>query len=226
MSARVPRTELPIATMSRSRVDAHEVDDPACDCLVHERLRDGAAEEHHVVEVDRRLEPAERMAAELLLDDLCLLIGVGIAERRLHEEAVELRLGKRERSLVLDRVLRRHDEERVLEAAGLAVDGYLLLGHRLEQRGLGLRHRAVDLVDEHDVREDGTGSELEVAFALVEDREPGDVGGLEVGRALDAATTARRGSTARWRGRARSSRCRGRPRAARGRRTSGRRRRA
>ena len=51
--------------------------------------------------------------------------------------------------------------------------------------GLRLRGRPVDLVDQHHVREDRTRPELEVTRALVVDREPGDVGGLEVGRALD-----------------------------------------
>ena len=139
-----------------------------------------------------RLEAAERVAAELLLDDPGLVLRIGIAERRLDEEAVELRLGQRERSLVLDRVLRRQHEERVVEPAGLAVDRHLLLGHRLEERGLRLRHRAVDLVDEDDVREDGPGAELEVALLLVEDREAGDVGRLQVRRALDAARRAPR----------------------------------
>ena len=68
----------------------------------------------------------------------------------------------------------------------IAVDGHLVLGHRLEQGGLGLRHRAVDLVDEQDVGEDRPGPELELAHPLIEHREPGDVGRLEVGRALDA----------------------------------------
>ena len=71
------------------------------------------------------------------------------------------------------------------EQACDSVDGHLLLGHRLEQRGLRLRHRAVDLVDEDDVREHRPGPELEVPLALVEDREAGDVGRLQVGRALD-----------------------------------------
>ena len=62
----------------------------------------------------------------------------------------------------------------------------LLLRHRLEQRGLRLRRRAVDLVDEDDVREDRPRAELEVPRLLVEDGEPGDVGRLEVRRALDA----------------------------------------
>ena len=72
------------------------------------------------------------------------------------------------------------------QLARRAVDGDLPLGHCLEQRGLRLRHRAVDLVDEHDVREDRPWPELEVALALVVDGEPGDVGRLQVGRALDA----------------------------------------
>jgi hypothetical protein len=70
-------------------------------------------------------------------------------------------------------------------SGSLAVDGDLVLGHRLEQRGLCLRHRAVDLVDEHDVGEDRARAELELAAALVEDREARDVRRLEVGRALD-----------------------------------------
>ena len=66
-----------------------------------------------------------------------------------------------------------------------AVDRHLLLRHCLEQRRLRLRHRAVDLVDEHDVREDRPGTELELPGALVVDRQPCDVGRLQVGRALD-----------------------------------------
>ena len=72
------------------------------------------------------------------------------------------------------------------ELARHPVDRDLLLGHRLEERRLRLRHRAVDLVDEDDVREHGAGPELEVALPLVEDGEAGDVRRLEVGRALDA----------------------------------------
>ena len=67
-----------------------------------------------------------------------------------------------------------------------AVDRHLLLRHRLEQRGLRLRSRAVDLVDEDDVREDRPRAELEVPRLLVEDGEPGHVGRLQVRRALDA----------------------------------------
>ena len=47
------------------------------------------------------------------VEDLALL-GLGrIADRELHQEAVDLRLGQRVGAFVLDRVLRREDEERV-----------------------------------------------------------------------------------------------------------------
>ena len=164
-----------------------EVDDPARDRLVQEHVADRCAQRCDLLQADDGREPAERMAAELLVHDLSLVLRVGVAERGLHEEAIELRLRERECPLVLDRVLRRHDEEGIAERARLAVHGHLLLGHRLEQHeGLHLRHRAVDLVHEDDVREHRPGPELEVALALVEDREAGDVGRLEIRRALDA----------------------------------------
>jgi limonene-1,2-epoxide hydrolase len=42
----------------------------------------------------------------------------------------------------------------LVEVVALAADGDLVLLHRLEQGGLGLGRRAVDLVGEDDVRED------------------------------------------------------------------------
>ena len=110
------------------------------------------------------------MAAALVADDEQLLLGGRVAEPRLQEETVELRLGKREDTLELDRVLGREHEERRRQRVRRPVDGDLPLGHRLEQRRLRLRHRAVDLVDEHDVREHRAGAELEVAGLLVVDR--------------------------------------------------------
>ena len=110
-----------------------------------------------------------------------------VAEPGAQQEPVELCLGQRVRALVLDRVLRREDEERPLERPRHPVRRHLPLLHRLEQRGLGLRRRAVDLVGEQQVREDRARPELEVAVALVPDRRAGDVRGQQVGRELDAA---------------------------------------
>ena len=67
-----------------------------------------------------------------------------------------------------------------------AVDRDLALLHRLEQRRLRLRRRAVDLVGEHDVGEHAAGAELELAGGAVPDRHAGDVGGQQVGGELDA----------------------------------------
>src|SRR5690606_37171391 len=72
-------------------------------------------------------------------------------EHEFDQEPVELRLGQRVGALVLDRVHRRRDEERVRQFAGDAVGRDLTLLHRLQQRRLGLRGRAVDLVGEQDV---------------------------------------------------------------------------
>src|SRR6185436_19926582 len=117
--------------------------------------------------------------------DVDLTVARGIPERRSQEEAVELRLGKRVRPLVLDRVLRRDDEKRRLEAVRDSLDRRLALLHRLEQRRLRLRRGAVDLVGEEEVREDRAGPKLEVRVALVPDRRTGDVGRHEIGRELD-----------------------------------------
>ena len=94
------------------------------------------------------------------------LVGFGrVAERQAQQEAVELRLGQRERALELDRVLRRQHQERPRQRARLAVDGDLALLHRLQQRRLGARRGAVDLVGQHDLGEDRPGPELELLLA-------------------------------------------------------------
>ena len=126
------------------------------------------------------------MLSALLVDDPQLGLEVGIPERRAHQEAVELSLRQREGALLLDRVVRRDEEERLGQRPGASVHAHLTLSHRLEQRRLGLRHRPVDLVDEHDVGEHRARPELEVARPLVVDGEAGDVARLQVGRALDA----------------------------------------
>ena len=57
------------------------------------------------------------MAVALVVEDPHLVVGVRIPERRAQQEAVELRLGKRERAFLLDRVLGRDQEERRRAAA-------------------------------------------------------------------------------------------------------------
>ena len=103
----------------------------------------------------------------------------GIADPQAQEEPVELRLGQRERALVLDRVLGGQDEERLRQWTGHALDRHLPLLHRLEQCRLGPGGGPVDLVHQQDVREDRAGHEPE--------RHPGRRGALEDARAGDVA---------------------------------------
>ena len=69
------------------------------------------------------------------------------------QEPVELRLGQRVRALVLDRVRRCEHVERGVEHERDALYGDLALLHRLEERGLRLGRRAVDLVGQQQARE-------------------------------------------------------------------------
>ena len=111
------------------------------------------------------------------------LLGAGrVADLDHEHEAVDLRLGQRVGALLLDRVLRRHDDERLGQRIGRVADGDLPLLHRLEQRALHLGGRAVDLVGEHEVREDRAELRGELALLLVVDD-----GADEVGRAADRA---------------------------------------
>ena len=105
-------------------------------------------------------------------------------------EAIELGFGQRIGAFELDRVLRREDEERLVERVGAALDRDAVLLHRLEQRRLGFRRRAVDFVREHDVREDRPRGEHHLAASgrrvFLNDVRAGDVRRHQVGRELDA----------------------------------------
>ena len=64
-------------------------------------------------------------------------------------------LEQRIRSFLLDGVLRRHDEERLLQRLDRAADGGpAVLLHRFEEGRLRLRRRTVDLVGEDDLGEE------------------------------------------------------------------------
>jgi hypothetical protein len=91
---------------------------------------------------------------------------------------------------VLEGVLRGQDEERSPQAIGFPVRGHLALLHHLEKSRLRLRGRAVDLVGEQKVREDGSGLEVELLLLHVVDRVPGEIRRHQVRCELDAAEVA------------------------------------
>ena len=147
-----------MATASRDRVaDEGRVDVDA---------EDGPLQ---LLQVFQREHLAElRRRDELPLDDRQLLVVLGIADRHLEHEAVDLCLGQRVGPFRLDRVLRRHHEERIRHRVARVPDRDLALLHHLEQGGLHLRRRPVDLVREQEVAEDGAelGVELTLAGAV------------------------------------------------------------
>ena len=102
--------------------------------------------------------------ANRLVVDLTIWIssaGEGIVEPEIEHEPVELCFGKRVGSFLLDGILRGEHEERFLQRIRLSGGGHAMLLHRLEQRRLRLRRRAVDLVGQDDVGEHRALDELE-----------------------------------------------------------------
>ena len=106
--------------------------------------------------------------------------------RKSQEEAVELRFWQRESALKLDGILRRDQQEWTREAHGLAIDRHLSLLHRLQQRRLRARRRAVHLIRQHDIGEERPLAKLELADFLVVEAQAGDIAGQQIGGTLDA----------------------------------------
>ncbi len=70
------------------------------------------------------------------------------------------------------------------------LDRHAILLHDLQQRGVRLGRRAVDLVGQQQLREDRAGPKAKLLRLHVEDRRAGDVRGHQVGGELDAAELA------------------------------------
>ena len=129
------------------------------------------------------------LALDGALHNAAQVLARRIGDQNLHQEAVELRFGQRIRAFHLDRILRGHHQERRFQfmRGGAAGDRALL--HRFQQRGLRLRRGAVDLVGQHQVRENGPGLEaqrLAAAVVVLHNHAAHDVGGHQIGRELDA----------------------------------------
>ena len=131
-------------------------------------------------------------AGDALGDHELLVLG-RVVDQHLHHEAVDLGFGQRIGALGLDRVLRRHHQERLRHLVGLAGDRHLALLHHLEQGALHLGRRAVDLVGEQQVGEHRPERGRELAGARVEDARADEVGRHQVGRELDPLEAAAQG---------------------------------
>ncbi len=163
-----------------------DVDDVVADGVGHLHLFDRVLHGHQRAPVDDLIQPDGFLTPALApVQHAPLVVPARVADGDPQQEAVELGLGQGVGALVVDRVLRGQDHERSLQPVGLPVDGDLVLGHGLQQRGLGLGRRAVDLVAQDEVGEDRPRPELHRPIRI-EHRRPGHVRRQHVGRELDA----------------------------------------
>ena len=190
---RAPRDHLPDEVGRRGILRtrrAHEVRRILEHVVRRRHAADDLLQLHHLGRVEDLLELRLRRARDAAVDAHLVRPG-RIADRDVEEEAVELRLGQRIRPLLLDRILRRQHEERLGQGTRLAAHGDAVLLHRLEERGLRLRRRAVDLVRQQQVREDRPAHEAERVrpgrLVLVQHLGARHVRRHQVGRELDAA---------------------------------------
>ena len=161
------------AVLADAAVDLHLLDGRL---HLEQAGRVGHRVEHHLLAL-----PGDPGAEDVVL----LLLG-GVPEADAQQEPVELGLGERVGAFVLDRVGGGQHVERGRQLEGAALDGDLPFLHGLEQRGLRLRWRAVDLVGEQEAGEQRALPELEVPDALVVDERAGEVGRQQVGGELGA----------------------------------------
>ena len=116
-------------------------------------------------------------------------VGRRVIDLDVEHEPIELRLGQRIGPFLLDRVLRGDRKERLGQRIGRLADRHFALLHRLQQRGLRLRRRAVDFVGQQDVGEDRPFDKAEIppaVFVFFQHVGAGDVRGHQVGRELNA----------------------------------------
>ena len=176
------------ATVSSCAGCADEPDDPALDQLVDVDVLDGPLERR--VRRRRRRPGAGAPSGCPCRWSRTIASSSArgrVAEREPQEEAVELGLRQREGALVLDRVLGREQEER-RRAARACSPSTVTCRSAIASSSADCVFGIARLISStsSDVREDRARAGIEVARLLVEDREAGDVGRLQVGRALDA----------------------------------------
>ena len=129
---------------------AHELEDRVDHGFADRQAAHQALRRDQLVGGHRRLRLA-LVGAGGVEQDAALGVAVGIIDVDLHQEAVELRFGQRIGAFLLERVLRREHMEGLRQVVARAGDGDVLLLHRLQQRRLGARGGAVDLVGHQQV---------------------------------------------------------------------------
>ena len=104
----------------------------------------------------------------------------------LEHETIELGLGKLISALLLDGVLRRQNQERIGKFECLLADRDLPLLHRLQQRALHLRRRAVDFVRKDQIGKNRPELRAELPIAWIVDQRADEISRKKVGSELKA----------------------------------------
>ncbi|MBA7655645.1 hypothetical protein ES703_63551 [subsurface metagenome] len=120
-----------------------------------------------------------------LKDQQFLVIG-RVVHQEFEHEAVYLGFRQRIGALLLDRILGSHHHKGLGQWEGVGADGHLIFLHGLQQGALHLGGRAVDLVGEHDIGENGTLLDFESPLLGIVDQGADQVRGQQVRRELDA----------------------------------------
>ena len=82
-------------------------------------------------------------------------------------KTVHLRFGQRIGTVLLDRVLRRQNEEGFVQFSGNPHDGYGMFLHGLQERRLRFRRRTIDLVRKDDIAENRSRLETELRISVL-----------------------------------------------------------
>ena len=78
--------------------------------------------------------------------------------------------------MIFGRVLCCNDHKGLHKRVRLIIDGNLRFAHRFQETALGLRRSAIDLVGQHDVRENRTRNEFKSLFLPVKHGDADDIG--------------------------------------------------
>ena len=175
------------AAAARAR-GAHQLEN-----RLHDLLADGHAA-HQRLRFHQLLGPADAGGAGFFThgggqEHAALGLQAGIVDIDLQKETVELRFGQGIGAFLLQRVLRRQHMKGIRQVVAYARHRDMLFLHRLQQRRLGTRRRAVDFVGHQQFGEDRPADEAEgarTAGAFLHHFRAGDVGGHQVGSELDA----------------------------------------
>ena len=125
------------------------VDDVIADFFIDVNAIDQLAGAHDFIQRNHRLDFHLRDSEGHFVQNQPLFVKGRVADEHLEHEAIDLRLRQRIGSFLVDRVLRRQNQERRRQRHGFSAKSHLTLLHRFQQRRLHLGRGAIDFIGQH-----------------------------------------------------------------------------